>query len=68
MTPKRKHLNEFSEARRDIELTEAAINMLERVSSSRAVRSCIATLNRQQQSYLRKMDSAAEKLGAPYGS
>jgi hypothetical protein len=67
MTPRRKILNDFAAATRDIELTEAAINILERVHDSRAVRSSINALKREQQAHLRRLDAAAAKLGAPYG-
>lgn len=63
MTPQRKHLNDYSAAHRDIELTEAAICLLEKVSGTRGVRE---TLKRKQQVHLRRLDRAAEKLGAPY--
>ncbi|MBK8772222.1 MAG: hypothetical protein IPM06_17615 [Rhizobiales bacterium] len=62
---KRKHLNDYSHAHRDIELTEAAINILERVSGAQTV---VKALKRKQQVHLRRLDAAAEKLGAPYGA
>ncbi len=61
---KRKHLNDYSAACRDIELTEAAIGILERVTGANGV---VATLKKKQQVQLRRIDAAAEKLGAPYG-
>lgn len=65
MTPQRKHLNDYSAALRDIELTEAAINLLEKVTGSQRV---IATLKKSQHKHLSRLDAAAEKLGAPYGA
>lgn len=65
MTPKRKHLNDYSAAHRDIELTEAAIEILEKVTGAQRV---IATLKKSQHKHLAKLDAAAEKLGAPYGA
>lgn len=62
---KRKHLNDYRSAHRDIELTEAAIQLLERVSNTASV---VATLKRRQHTHLRRLDAAAEKLGAPYGA
>lgn len=63
MTAIRQHLDEHQRAQRDIELTEVAINILERTSNSSAV---IRTLRKKQYSYLKKLDAAAAKLGAPY--
>lgn len=60
----RKHLREYSAAYRDIELTEAAIQILEHVSNAASV---VATLKRRQHTHLRRLDAAAIKLGAPYG-
>ena len=62
---RRKFLQDYSAAHRDIELSEAAIKLLEGVSDAGKV---IATLKRKQQSHLRRLDSAASKLGAPYGA
>lgn len=61
----RARLQRHTEAVRDIELTEAAINILEGVSGATAQR-CIKSLKAEQQRQLRRMDSAAESLGAPY--
>jgi hypothetical protein len=61
----RQILDEHSHATRDIELTEAAIGLLERVGGTSRV---IATLKRLQQKQLDRIDRAAAKLGAPYGS
>lgn len=62
---KRKHLLEYTDACRDIELTEAAIQLLERVSNTASV---VSTLKRRQHTHLRRIDAAAAKLGAPYGA
>ena len=62
---KRKHLEDYSHACRDIELTEVAINILEHVSNAAAE---VKSLKRKQQAHLRRIDAAAEKLGAPYGA
>lgn len=62
---KRKHLNDYTDACRDIELTEAAIGILESVTGAAGV---VATLRRKQRSHLRRIDAAAAKLGAPYGA
>lgn len=64
---KRKHLNEFTEAHTQIELAEQAINTLERMSGNQPIR-MIASLKYLQQRALKRMDAAAEKLGAPYGA
>ena len=61
----RKHLSAYSAAHRDIELTEAAINLLEKVSNAQTV---ISALKKKQHAHLRRLDAAAEKLGAPYGA
>lgn len=65
MTPKRKHLNDYSAAHRDIELTEAAINLLEKVTGAQRM---VAMLKKSQHKHLAKLDAAAEKLGAPYAA
>lgn len=62
---KRKHLADHARASKDIELTEAEILILERVSGCGGV---VETLKKKQQVQLRKIDAAAEKLGAPYGA
>lgn len=61
----REHLDQHTRAVRDIELTEAAINILESVSGAEAQR-CIKRLKAEQQRQLRRIDAAAAKLGAPY--
>ncbi|MEY2875854.1 MAG: hypothetical protein RLZZ373_3225 [Pseudomonadota bacterium] len=63
MTPQRKALDDHKTACRDIELTEAAITLLERVTGSQRA---VAALKRSQHRHLARLDAAAEKLGAPY--
>ncbi len=67
MSPARKHLNDFADANRQIELAEACIRTLEAMRGTTA-QHCIAKLKREQQAALKRLDRAAEKLGAPYGS
>lgn len=62
---RRKHLNDYSAAHRDIELTEVSIGILERVTGAASV---VATLKKKQNAHLRRIAAAAEKLGAPYGA
>ena len=62
---KRKHLNDHSAASRDIELTEVAISILEHVTGAASI---VKVLKKKQQVFLRRIDAAAEKLGAPYGA
>ena len=62
---KRKHLEAHADAVRDIELTEAAINILERVATTEAQR-VILILKHGQGKVLARIDRAAEKLDAPY--
>lgn len=50
---------------RNIELTEAAINILERVGTLAAKRA-IAMLKKSQDASVRRLDRTAAKLGAPY--
>ena len=59
----REYLRDHSKARRDIELTEVAIGILESVTGMQPV---IATLKRKQQEQLRRIDRNAALLGAPY--
>lgn len=59
----REYLRDHSKAKRDIELTEVAIGILETVTGMNAV---IAALKRKQQEQLRRIDRAAALLGAPY--
>jgi len=64
---KRKHLNDFKEAAKNIEFAEICIGFLERMPRDPAQR-IIKTLKAEQKKYLTKMDYNAAKLGAPYGS
>ena len=59
---KRKHLNEYTDAARQIELAQVCINVLEAMRGNTATR-CIRALKAEQQSALTKMDRAAELLG-----
>lgn len=63
MSPQRKALNDYKEAHKDIELTEAAITLLERVTGMGRT---VAGLKNKQHQHLARMDAAAAKLGAPY--
>lgn len=63
ITKNRKHLKDYGHAMQQIELTETAINILERVRGAQPV---IAKLKKLQQSQLNDIDSAAEMLGIPY--
>lgn len=65
---KRKHLNDFTDAHTQIELAEEAIRTLERMDGGAALLRLIASLRREQQRALSRMDAAAAKLGAPYGA
>ena len=56
----REHLDQHTRAVRDIELTEAAINILESVSGAEAQR-CIKRLKTEQQRQLRRIDAAASQ-------
>ena len=64
---KRKHLEAYTWAARNIELTGAAIVILEGVDGNEA-RTAIRVLMRSQQRHLKRLDAAAAKLGAPYGA
>ena len=63
----REHLNDYTNAARQIELAGVAIRVLEGMNVPEALRA-IKTLERSQQKQLALMDAAAEKLGAPYGA
>lgn len=63
MDSKRKLLKDYGRVMQQIELTDAAINILERVNGAQSV---IARLKKLQQSQLKSIDIAAEKLGIPY--
>lgn len=66
VTQQRRHLDDYSRALRDIEHTGIAITMIERVSSSRSASAAIGLLKREQRRNIRRLDRAAENLGAPY--
>lgn len=63
MKTQRDHLNAYSSAHRDIQLSESAIGILEGVSGCNSI---VNSLKQKQQIFLRRMDIAAEQLGAPY--
>jgi len=65
MTTQREHLNAYTTAVRDLELTDTAIEILERVTGVASQR-CIKALKAEQQRHLKRLDVAAAKLGAPY--
>jgi ATPase subunit of ABC transporter with duplicated ATPase domains len=58
-------LNVYTEAARNIELTQVAIVVLEGVNTI-AAQTAIRTLKGGQRKQLKLMDAAAAKLGAPY--
>ena len=57
-----KYLNDYSKAHRDIQLTDAAIEILEKVTDSHRI---IAALKKSQHKHLSRLDAAAEKLRVP---
>ena len=61
----RKLLEAYTAEVRTIELTEAAISLLEQVDLSPHLR-CVKTLKRQQVIAVRRLDKLAAQLGAPY--
>ncbi|MEN9489563.1 MAG: hypothetical protein RJA63_12 [Pseudomonadota bacterium] len=63
MSPQRKALCDYKEAHKDIELTGAAISLLEQVNGMG--RTVIGLKNKQHQ-HLARMDAAAAILGVPY--
>jgi len=66
-TKQRKHLNDYTDAARQIELAGACINVLEMMRGTTAER-CIKALRAEQHRSLTRLDKAAERLGAPYPS
>lgn len=64
---KRKHLDEYWNAARDIELAEVCIRILEGLRDPAGQR-CIKALMDGQQRQIKRMDKAAESIGAPYGA
>jgi len=63
----RHHLAVYTLAARQIELAGVAIRVLEGMNTREAVQA-IRILERGQQVQLKRLDAAAEKLGAPYGA
>lgn len=63
----RKHLIEFQHAAREIELAGVCIDVLEGLRDPVGER-CIKALKSSQGRQLKRLDRAAEKLGAPYGA
>jgi uncharacterized protein YecT (DUF1311 family) len=63
----RKTLLEYTRAAKNLELGEVCINVLETMDGTVPML-CVAKLKQSQQAWLKKLDAAAEKLGAPYGS
>jgi len=59
---KRKHLTDHARASKEIELVGAAISILESVGDCGVA---IRLLKEKQQLQLRRIDTAAEKLGVP---
>lgn len=64
---KRKHLDEYTDAAREIELAGICINVLETLRDPVGQR-CVKALKASQQRQIKRLDKAAEKLGAPYGA
>lgn len=62
---KRDHLNDYTDAAREIEIAGVAIKALECMRSVEAARA-IKMLHVAQQRHLKRLDAAAAKLGAPY--
>lgn len=70
MTTKKKQyeaLHRYTAATRALELSGAAIRILERLDTQEA-KSAVDTLLRGQQRQLKLLDKAAADLGAPYGA
>lgn len=61
----REHLNDYTDAAREIELAGVAIKVLEGLRSAEGAR-CIKLLEGMQRRQIPLMDAAAAKLGAPY--
>jgi uncharacterized protein YbjQ (UPF0145 family) len=62
---KRNVLHAYDDALRSIELAEACIGLMERMSGATPAR-CIKQLKHYQQQALDRLDTNAAKLGAPY--
>lgn len=67
MKTPRAHLNDYTYAMREIELAEVAVKILEALNSIES-RRAIKMLLKLQQRQVKRLDAAAAKLGAPYGS
>lgn len=65
LTEKRRHLDDYHRASRDMELAQVCIDILEQMQD-KARTKCIKELKAAQQRQLRELDAAAERLGAPY--
>ena len=65
-TARRKLLNAYTDACRQIELAQVCIDVLERMRGAVATH-CIHRLKAEQQRALKLLDANAAKLGAPYG-
>ena len=63
----RQWLMEYTKAARNLELNEAAINLIEGLGT-RESGAAVKVLKRGQQRQLKLLDAAAAKLGAPYGA
>lgn len=63
----RQHLRDYTDAARQIELAGMAILILEGMNTKEAA-TAVKVLHRGQQPLLKKLDKAAEKLGAPYAA
>ena len=61
----RQHLNDYTQAAREIELMGAAVTLLENLLMQESAQA-IRVLKRGQQRALKHLDAAAAKLGAPY--
>lgn len=64
---RRQYLREYTDAARHIEVSHVAITALESLHSPEALQA-MRVLKRGQQRQLRLLDSAAAKLGAPFGA
>ena len=64
---KRKHLNDYTCAAREIELAGVAITILEGMNCREAT-TAINALKRRSMNRIKRLDAAAAKLGAPYGA
>lgn len=65
MSPKRRILNRYTDACRQIELAHQCIRTLEGMRGA-TVKRCIEALKKEQQRALKQIDKEAAALGAPY--